>query len=313
MADDDSFKKEQDRLLRTMTKGVSVRRGSTGARPTSWNVHLTGRAVTGAASKNEQTEALRLLQEQIRDQDNNQALSIAASNASHAEQPHTKKAVSTPASPRTTAPAAPLNLEDQAELSAFNAFNEQRELERINKWTRGGGGKVEPVTPAKKEFERPIPAVLIRQFDNDTTEHHKVQDQKRISPREQTGVVSPKAASPSTTTRASPTSTSRPATNGGEYNEGVHKFSNNVTIAAKALRQRNNEALIKASWAVVLSAKTLSLLADNDAEITSNTKTLEGATSQLKSRVDSGTVGDDAYTELSSALGQLYVSVVSLF
>jgi hypothetical protein len=309
MADEDGFKKEQDRLLRTMTKGASVRRGSTGARPTSWNVHLTGRAVTGAASKNEQTEALRLLQEQLRDQDN-QALSIAASNANNAEQPHTKKAVSVPVSPRATTPAAPLNLEDQAELSAFNAFNEQRELERINKWTRGGGGKVDPVAP-KKEFERPIPAVLIRQFDNDTAEHHKAQEPKRISPREQ-GVVSPKSASPITATRNSPTTTSRPTTN-GEYNEGVHKFSNNVTIAAKALRQRNNEALIKACWAVVLSAKTLSLLADNDAEITSNTKALEGATSQLKTRVDSGTAGDESYTELSSALGQLYVSVVSLF
>jgi len=58
MSEEDSEKREQERLLRTMTKvGSRGRSGSTApsgggaARPVSWNVNLTGRAAGGSMKK----------------------------------------------------------------------------------------------------------------------------------------------------------------------------------------------------------------------------------------------------------------------
>jgi len=97
-----------------------------------------------------------------------------------------------------------------------------------------------------------------------------------------------------------------------QYQEGIVKFTNNVTVAAKALKQRNSEALVRGCWAVVLSAKTLALLAGDDADVLSWTKALEGTTNMIRTRVDSGGSGQEHYNELSNSLGQLYLCVVSL-
>jgi len=286
MGDDiDPTKKEQERLMRAMNKG---RRGGGNARPVSWNVHLTGRAVTGAASKSEQEEALRLLQEQVKEEGHaSPALSVAATNAASAEQPFHKKP-SPAVSPRNEILSPPLNLEDQAELNAFNAFNEQRELERINKWTKVGG-KSEPTKKPEVQFEKPIPAVLMRQFDVEAHATHTEpkKEEEHIAQQDKIHDLA-------------------------QYQEGIVKFTNNVTVAAKALRQRNSEALVRSCWAVVLSAKTLALLANDDADVISWTKALEGTTNLIRTRVDSGGNGQEHYNELSNLLGQLYLSVVSL-
>jgi hypothetical protein len=290
MADDEITKKEADRLARIMNKG-STRKTAASARPVSWNVHLTGRAVTGQASKSEQEDALRLLQKQIEHEEHHTspALSVAVTNAATAEQPHDKKSPVVHTSPRVEIKSPLPTLEDQAELNAFNAFNEQRELERINKWTRGGG-KSEPVVKKDSHFEKPIPAVLMRQFETEVKiepKKEEVQEKEAAEINKIHDLV--------------------------QYHDGVSKFSANVTIAAKALRQKNSEALVKACWAVILSAKTLALLAGDDADIISYTKALEGATNLLRGRTDGGGDGHEHYSEVSNLLGQLYLSIVSLY
>jgi len=287
--------------MRIMTKGSGRRGGAGGAsaaRPVSWNVHLTGRSVTGAASKSEQDDALRHLQEQIKKEDTaSPAFAVAVTNAATAEQPHDRKPIAPSPeieskrveikSPRAD---TALSLEDQAEMSAFNAFNEQRELERINKWTRGGG-KPEPTQKkADTHFEKPIPAVLMRQFETEV----KLEPKKEEPQPEQEVVEKNKVQDLA------------------EYHDGVAKFTNHITVAAKALRQHNSEALVKASWAVILSAKSLAGLAGDDSDIISWTKALEGQTNQLRTRMDSGSSGHEHYSELSNMIGQLYLSVVSL-
>ena len=66
---------------------------------------------------------------------------LMSNNLMFSEQPHDRKPIAPSPeieskrveikSPRAD---TALSLEDQAEMSAFNAFNEQRELERINKY-----------------------------------------------------------------------------------------------------------------------------------------------------------------------------------
>lgn len=293
MADDDITKKEQDRLMRIMSKGSARKTAAGGARPVSWNVHLSGRAVTGQASKSEQDDALRVLQDQIKKEESHStpsspALSVAVINAATADQPHDRKPTAV-VSPRVEIKSPPPSLEEQAELNAFNAFNEQRELERINKWTRGGG-KSEPTVKKDTQFERPVPAVLMRQFETEVKIEPKKEEQHHEEDTEKNKVQDL-----------------------AQYHEGVAKFTNNVTVAAKALRQKNSEALVKSCWAVIMSAKTLALLAEDDADIISYTKALEGATNLLRGRTDSGGSGQEQHSELSNLLGQLYISVVSLY
>lgn len=304
----DTAEKEAERLARIMNKG-SVRRTANSARPVSWNVHLTGRAVTGAASKSEQDEALRLLQEQLKSTDISPALSIAASHEAKAEQPYHNKPPSTVVSPREEIQSPPLNLEDQAELNAFNAFNEQRELERINKWTRGGGkGDGAPKSP-HANFEKPIPAVLIRQFEPEEPKKATVApSQPQVRAPSPAAVVVEDKYNGSHHDKGHDAKEQEKVQDLTQYHDGVVKFSNNVTVAAKAIRQKNNEALVKACWAVVLSAKTLALFANDDPEIISWTKALEAATTQVRTAGS----GSEHYYELSTALGHLYLSVISL-
>lgn len=112
------------------------------------------------------------------------------------EQPH-QKAPSPPISPKAGIASPPLSLDEQADLNAFNAFNEKRELERINKyvkavplrvnargllfftvphrsisrWTRGTGGKPDPNAKKEPSYEKPVPAVLLRAFDAEGRHH----------------------------------------------------------------------------------------------------------------------------------------------
>jgi len=302
MADEDPTKKEEDRILRSMTKAGSRRPGVAGgnARPVSWNVHLSGRSVgSNVTRKAEQEEVLRALHDQIKQ---DEVFKVAAANEATAEQPHNKSPTPPVASPRTEIASPPLNLslEDQAELSAANAFNEQRELERINKWTRGGGKPDPAAKKVAQTYEKPIPAVLLRQVDVEAQQHHHVHAQEKPPAEEKTEISNGH-------THTNPAPQVHP-----DYPEGIANITKSVTIAAKALRQRNSEALVKASLSVVVSAKTLAVLVGEDAEVHSWAKALEAITNQLRTRIDSGGSGHEYYNEISNALGQLYLNLVSL-
>jgi len=298
----DTEKKEQERLLRAMNK-AGPRKSTAGAaspaRPVSWNVHLSGRAVGGAAGKKEQDDAMRVLQDQIKKEE---ALKVAMTNAAQAEQPFQRK---TPPTTPTEAIAVPHNLEDQAEINAFNAFNEQRELERINKWTRGGGKDTE-VKKTETHYEKPVPAVLMRQFDVEASAHAnvKLSSSGEIKERAKEQVRESEKEHLKEQEHAKEYS--------AEYHQGVLKFSSNITLAAKALKQENSDALVTACFSVVVSAKLLAELVRDETEITSWAKALEGTTNMLRTMIDSGRSGREHYNEIANSLGQLYLTVVSL-
>jgi len=302
--EEDPTKKEEERLMRSMNKAGGRKTGlpvGSNARPVSWNVHLSGRSVGGntVTRKAEQDEAIKILHDQIK-QDG--VFKLAASNESTAEQPY-KQPQRAPTSPKADIASPPLSLEDEAELNAFNAFNEQRELERINKWTRGTGGKPDPNAPKKAEptFERPVPAVLLRQFDGEAHPHPHPHEKPLLSPTNGVAPAAPVFPPHHQHEQVHP-----------DFPVGVVHITNNVTVAAKALRQRNSEALVKASISVVVSAKTLAALVGEDPDVTSWAKILEAATSQLRARIDSGGDGHEFYNQISDALAHLYLSVVAL-
>lgn len=93
--------------------------------------------------------------------------------------------------------------------------------------------------------------------------------------------------------------------------DGIVQVTNNVTVAAKALRQKNSEALVNAIFSIVLSAKTLAVLLDDDPDVVSWTKALEVLHNQLRTNVDGGKSGHELYSEISTAVGQLYLSVIA--
>lgn len=341
----DHAKKEQDRILRTMTKARSTRGGAiTGpsARPVSWNVQLSGRSVGDQATRKAgQEEALKALQEQIKQEEKaNDALKLAASHEASADQPYQKpqpvtsqpvihQPVSPVTSPKASVGSPPLSLEEQAELNTAAAFNEQRELERLNKWTRGGGKDA----PKKSipAYERPTPAVLLRQFDTETPAHQQANAQHQAAGYQQASVYqappdkatpekasdgSPPAQSPEPSPQPSPQITSQPVAPikvvHPDYTEGVSNITKSFTIAAKALKQRNSEALVKANQGVVIAAKTLAALSDDDPDVISWAKALEAITNQLRTRVDGGGTGHEYYNEISNALGQLFLNIIAL-
>jgi len=181
------------------------------------------------------------------------------------------------------------SLEDQAELSAFSAFNEQREMDRINKWTRTKGlsSKSEADYSSKTKesvYEKPIPAVLMRQFAIE----EELKAQKH------------------------PEEPENPLRESVEFNQESAKLINNITIAAKALRQHNGEALSRGCYSVVLAAKKVAGLVNDDTDVISWAKALEGTSNMLRGRLDGGGTGHEYFNEISNSLGQLYLSVVSL-
>jgi len=280
MSEEDTEKREQERLLRTMNKvGFRGRSASNApgaaaaARPVSWNVNITGRAAGGSLKKNEQAEALRALQEQIKQEEKN---AVAAGTTVEV------KASSEP-SPRPEA-----SLEDQAELNAISAFNEQRELERISKWTKTRGAlssKSEATYGAKESsHERPIPAVLMRQFAiEDALKEENNKEESSPALRESQ-----------------------------ESNQEIVKLTASITITAKALRQSNGEVLARGCHSVVLGAKKLAGLASDDEYLLSWARALEGTSNMLRGRLDGGGDGHEYFNEISNQLGQLYLSAVSL-
>lgn len=296
--DQDAEKREQDRLLRTMNKaGSRPKSASFAPQPNraSWNVNLNpgvryNHAAAGGSSigrKNDQAEAIRALRDQILLEEAKQE-STTPRGGVEAPSPRDPPTTHSPThAPREHIPRSE-SLEDQAELSAAGAFNESREMARINRWTRGsstdksgGGGGVSGGASVGGVYEKPIPAVLMRAG--------AIED----SLKEET------AAAPSMRENE-------------EYTQGVSKFTLSVTIAAKAVRAQNGEALAKSCYAAVTLAKTLASLAKDDEQISSWARALEGTTNMLRGRVDSGSTGHEFYSEISNALGHLYLAVVAL-
>jgi len=266
MSEDDAEKREQERLMRTMNKVGARGRNSSSARPVSWNVNITGRAATGSLKKNEQAEALRLLQDQIKFEE------VTGSSAEPPLVSPTAKPVTPDESPRAPEEAADPN-----------AFHERRELDRIAKWTKGLGADEGPAKKAPSSVERPTPAVLLRQFAVEES----------IKAEETHGGGGGHA-------------------HHAEYVQGVTALHTDITLAAKALRQQNGEALARSCIAVVLKTKTLAGLVDDDTQILGWAKALEGTANMLRTRLDSGGDGHEYLNELQSSLGQLYISVLSL-
>lgn len=282
--DNEAEKREQERLLRTMNK-VGTRPKSTSFAPqtqsqrASWNVNVTPgiRANHGATGgsigrKNDQAEQIRALRDQILQEEARQ------------QQEATTPRGSVEPSPRENYIPRSASIEDQAELSAAGAFNESREMARINRWTRGtGADKSVPSGggAAGGVYEKPIPAVLMRAGQIEESLKEEATSVPTMKENEQ-------------------------------YTQGLVKFTNSVTIASKAIRQQSGDALAKSCYAAVTLAKTLAGLAGDDEQILSWARALEGTTNMLRGRVDSGSTGHEFYSEISNSLGQLYLAVVSL-
>jgi len=170
---------------------------------------------------------------------------------------------------------APRTLEGEAELSAVAAFNEQRELERLTKWTRVKSTE----NIDKKNYERPPPAVLLRQ--------HEIEESIK---RGEAGEHLRKEHEIS------------------ESHDVLQNFRHCVTVAAKALKQRNSEAVVTACTAVI---KAFVSLDSEDNQAISWSKILQSATDELRTRINVGSSGQEHYNEISNSLGQLYINVVA--
>jgi len=292
---DEQTKKEEERLNKTIAKVGSVRSRN---RAVSWNVNVPAglgkNASTASRGKIEQAEAVKSLQDHIRHED-----SIRIQPPPHLQHP---SAPAHPAVTREFTIGSPENKEDEEkhakdEIGQYNDRRNRQEEDRLSKWTTGSG---RPTNPSIKKFDhnkttndKPTPSVLLRLVDH---QPHGVNPphashEPEAHEVEQEAVVIPKSE---------------------ELLEAIARFAEHATAAAKALKyHKGGETLAKSCSTTISIAKSVATMT-NDDDIFGWARALEGSTNMLRTRLDSGATGQEYLTEISNALGQLYLSVIAL-
>jgi len=91
----------------------------------------------------------------------------------------------------------------------------------------------------------------------------------------------------------------------------LHKFQELVTVAARHIRANNAPALVPELFAIVVIAKQVGEQLPEDSEVISYARALQGAANSLRTKTDSGIKNVVNKTEISDALGNLYLHLVA--
>jgi len=288
----------------------------------SWNVNAPPTLSKGSSTntsrvKNEQAEALRILQEQIRHEEQQKQQQQQPPQPQSQSQPQPQA----PQQPQQYYPQVqhqpqlqqrvqlgspePVNEDEEKRLKdEIGLFQERRmrqEEDRLSKWTHGVGRQAVPVSKrleAKSPEDKPTPSVLLRLVDhqphgvNPVNHHHHSETPTPAEHHEP--VPEPEVAKSE------------------ELKQAISRFTEHATAAAKALKHhRGGEALAKSCFTTISMAKSVATMT-NDDDIFGWARALEGSTNMLRTRLDSGATGQEYFTEISNALGQLILSVIAL-
>jgi len=92
----------------------------------------------------------------------------------------------------------------------------------------------------------------------------------------------------------------------------IPKLQELVTAAAKLINHNNAQALIPQLFAIVSLAKNVSEQLPVENDVISYARALQGATNTLRTRTDGGSKIVFNKTEITDALGNLYINIVGL-
>lgn len=293
MSQDEASKKEEERLNRTLNNIGRRGAGAPASRPTTWHVSqptgLKGGARGGSIGKNSGIAGLQALQDQIREEERRQEEEkrLAQQAAQHVHPGHPQYVAPPPQSGPSPPPQVSHSSSIGSSVVQSNLLGEEltpdaekerkmrQEEERLERWMRKGGSRFE--TTDRTEKRRSVESI----FNSSTSPEPQQQYRSTPSPASSASLSSLSA-----------------------------KFQESIVQASKALRQRRSEDLVKQCFTTVTTAKAIAEALSDDSEISSFAKALEAGASLLRTNLDSGGDGQKHYQEISSYLGQLYISTI---
>jgi len=90
------------------------------------------------------------------------------------------------------------------------------------------------------------------------------------------------------------------------------RFQEQVVSAAKALRSKKAEELVKLSYAVAATAKYIAEGVVEGTDILNYSKALEAGANSLRTNLDAGGDGSQYLYEMSGYLGQIYIATIAV-
>lgn len=90
------------------------------------------------------------------------------------------------------------------------------------------------------------------------------------------------------------------------------RFQEQITSAAKALRNKKPEELVKLSFAVAATAKYIAEGVLEGIDILNYSRALEAGANSLRTNLDAGGDGSQYFYEISGYLGQIYIATIAV-
>jgi len=283
---DDSLKREEERINRALNN--IGRRGSlTTSRPGSWTNGAPQSPSLSSSPSSHNRDALRALQEQIKEEDRKNQ---QAAQAAHQQQAETHHPAAQQGNGHTNNVTTSGELRLQSVSAAKEMYDEKdkksREEERIERIMRRG--------PTIDDRDRR------RSFDGAISpgpESRPYRSQQPLSPRSVENSMAAFAR------RGTPSP--NPSALGP-------KFQEQILNAAKALRQKRSEELVKWSFAVAATARSIAEGLMDGTDILGYSRALEAGANSLRSNLDSGGDGSQYFYEISGYLGQIYIATIAV-
>jgi len=275
--EDESLKREEERIARTLSN--AGRRGSlTTNRPGSWHVPTSG----GAYSPSR--EGLRALQEQIKEDERKQPNGNAnargrspSPSLSPSPTPSISPAPSISPSPSPTPPTNAFTT--SGELRVQSVFGDDKDAK--DKKNRQEEERLERIMQRRGTFEE--------------------RDRRRSLDGLATATPPPDNAVLLRRSTPSP----NPASLGP-------KFQEQIICAAKALRQKKAEELVRWSFAVAATARSIAEGVLEGIDILNYSRALEAGANSLRTNLDGGGDGSQYFYEIAGYLGQIYIVTIAV-